>query len=168
MDRHLARLQREIDSAIAGLSPERMSWHPAGKWSALEIIEHLSLTYTGTTKGFSRVIEAGKPLARKATMRDHVRAFAVVTCGYLPTGRQAPVFSRPRGQAPENVLAQIAPNLAEIDHTINDCAEKLGLRHKVLDHPFLGPLSVEQWRKFHLVHGMHHVKQIRRLRRNIL
>jgi hypothetical protein len=33
-----------------------------------------------------------------------------------------------------------------------------------LDHPILGPFSIAQWRKFHLVHGLHHVKQIQRLK----
>jgi hypothetical protein len=36
-----------------------------------------------------------------------------------------------------------------------------------LDHPILGPLTGGQWRKFHLVHGLHHVKQIRRLRESL-
>jgi len=34
----------------------------------------------------------------------------------------------------------------------------------VMEHPFLGPFSIAQWRKFHLRHGMHHLKQIQRLR----
>src|ERR1700721_2221583 len=34
----------------------------------------------------------------------------------------------------------------------------------IMGDPILGPLTAGQWRKFHLVHGMHHVKQIRRLR----
>ncbi|MGZ7099671.1 MAG: DUF1569 domain-containing protein [Candidatus Angelobacter sp.] len=33
-----------------------------------------------------------------------------------------------------------------------------------MDHPVLGPLTAAEWRKFHLVHGLHHVKQIRSLR----
>jgi hypothetical protein len=28
----------------------------------------------------------------------------------------------------------------------------------------LGPLTGAQWRKFHLVHGRHHARQIRQLR----
>jgi hypothetical protein len=28
----------------------------------------------------------------------------------------------------------------------------------------LGPLSMQQWRKFHLIHGRHHLKQIARIR----
>jgi hypothetical protein len=34
----------------------------------------------------------------------------------------------------------------------------------VLDHLILGPLTAAQWRKFHWIHGRHHVKQILRLR----
>jgi hypothetical protein len=32
----------------------------------------------------------------------------------------------------------------------------------LLDHVILGPLTVKQWKKFHLAHGLHHLKQIRR------
>ncbi|HEY1678965.1 MAG TPA: DUF1569 domain-containing protein [Candidatus Sulfotelmatobacter sp.] len=167
MDRYLSRLQREIDSAIAGLSTGQMAWHPEGKWCTADILEHLCLTYTGTTKGFNRMMEAGKPLARAATLQDHLRLLVVLGFGHLPDGRQAPPFTRPRGLPVEGILTGIVSRLAEMDHGMNDCAEKFGPRRKVLDHPFLGPMSVEQWRKFHLVHGMHHVKQIRRLRENM-
>ena len=60
MDRRLKRLQEEIATAIAGLSPEQLSLHPVGKWCTSEMLEHLYLTYTGTIKGFSRVLEAQK------------------------------------------------------------------------------------------------------------
>ncbi|MGZ4836286.1 MAG: DUF1569 domain-containing protein [Terriglobales bacterium] len=30
-----------------------------------------------------------------------------------------------------------------------------------MDHPFLGPLTADEWRKFHWVHGRHHTRQIR-------
>jgi hypothetical protein len=29
-----------------------------------------------------------------------------------------------------------------------------------LDHPFIGPLTADQWRKFHWVHGRHHIRQM--------
>jgi hypothetical protein len=64
------------------------------------------------------------------------------------------------------VLAEIGPKIAEMDEMVTRCEEKLGARSKLLDHPMLGPLTAAQWRKFHLVHGLHHVKQIRRLRRS--
>jgi hypothetical protein len=51
-----------------------------------------------------------------------------------------------------------------MDRILTECEAKFGKHAKVLDHPILGPFSIAQWRKFHLVHGLHHVKQIRRLR----
>jgi len=168
VDSRLQRLQEEIASAIAGLSPEQLSWHPLGKWCTAEVLEHLYLTYTGTVKGFERVVEAGKPLATAQSWRQRGRTLVVVGLGYLPSGREAPPVARPRGVPTEKVLAEIGLKIAEMDAIIARCEEKVDARHKLLDHPILGPLTASQWRKFHLVHGRHHVKQIRRLLRDEL
>jgi len=164
VDPLLERLQDEIASAVAGLAAEELSWHPPGKWCATEVLEHLYLTYTGTTKGFSRVAEAGKPLATTSTWVHRGRRLVVLGFGHLPSGREAPAVTRPRGVPREKVLAEIGLKIAEMDESIRRCEESLGTRRKLLDHPILGPLTAAQWRKFHLVHGLHHVKQIRRLR----
>jgi hypothetical protein len=50
-----------------------------------------------------------------------------------------------------------------MDAIVAQCEARFGCG-KVLDHPILGPLTAAQWRKFHLIHGRHHVKQIDRLR----
>jgi hypothetical protein len=164
VDSRLQRLQEEIASAVAGFSAEQLSWHPPGKWCAAEVLEHLYLTYTGTVKGFQRVAEAGKPLATAQNWQQRGRTMVVVGFGYFPSGREAPPVARPRGVPTEKVLAEIGPKIAEMDAIMTRCEEKLGARHKLLDHPILGPLTAGQWRKFHLVHGRHHLKQIRRLR----
>jgi hypothetical protein len=161
-------LQEEIAAVIAGLSAEQLGRHPPGKWCAAEVLEHLYLTYTGTTKGFERVIAAGKPLVTGQSWRQRGRKLIVLGLGYLPSRREAPAVSRPRGLPAEKVLAEIAKKIAEMDGTIARCEQNLGSRRKLLDHPILGPLTAAQWRKFHLVHGLHHVKQIRRLREPVL
>lgn len=165
MDPHLQRLQEEIAAAVAGLSAEQLIRHPPGKWCAAEVLEHLYLTYTGTVKGFERVAEAGKPLATTQTWTQRGRTLIVVALGYLPSGREAPPVARPRGLPPEKVLVEIGPKIAKMDGNIARCEETFGSRLKLLDHPILGPLTGAQWRKFHLVHGLHHMKQIRRLRK---
>jgi hypothetical protein len=165
VDPRLQRLQSEIASAIAGLSAEQLSAHPEGKWCAGEVLEHLYLTYTGTIKGLERVAGAGKPAtATKPTWEQRGRTLVVVGLGYFPSGREAPPVARPRGLPPETVLAGIGPKIAEMNDVIASCEKKFGSRGKLLDHPVLGPLTAAQWKKFHLVHGLHHVKQIRRLR----
>ena len=164
MDPHLATLQRAIASAIDGLSPEQLAWHPPQKWCAAEILEHLYLTYTGTTKGFSRIFEAGELRAIRPTLKNRAQTVIVLGLGYLPSGRKSPPQAQPRGLPAPQVASEIAAKIAEMDEVIARCQEKFGSRAKVLNHPFLGPFSTAQWRKFHLVHGLHHVKQIRALR----
>ena len=167
MDPHLANLQRAITAAIEGLSGEQLAWHPPQKWCTAEILEHLYLTYTGTTKGFSRVLAAGKPLGTKRTWKNRAQMLVVLGFGYMPAGRKAPAHSQPRGLSSQQVASEIVPKIAEMDEAIARCQEKFGSRTKILDHPFLGPFTTSQWRKFHLVHGLHHVKQIRALRNQI-
>jgi hypothetical protein len=51
-----------------------------------------------------------------------------------------------------------------MDELITRCEQKFGTRSRLLDHPILGPLTGSEWRKFHLIHGRHHIKQLRALR----
>jgi hypothetical protein len=156
-------LQEEIAAAVAGLSAEQWKLHLPGKWCVSEILEHLYLTYTGTLKGFERVARAGKPLATTPTWMQRGRTLIVVTFGRMPSGTEAPAVSRPRGLPPESVLAEIESRISDMDNAIARCEAKFGARRKLLDHPILGPLTASQWRKLHLVHSLHHLKQIRGL-----
>jgi len=96
-------------------------------------------------------------------MRQRVRALVVLGFNHLPEGRKAPKNTVPRGLPVEKVKGEVALKIAEMDEIISQCEARFG-RGKVLDHPILGPLTAAQWKKFHLIHGRHHVKQILRLR----
>lgn len=167
MDPQLQRLQKDMADAVSGLDSEQLSWHEPGKWCAAEILEHLYLTYAGTVKGCGRLLEAGKPLCSRATLSHRVQALVVVALGYMPSGRKSPEAARPRGLPADKVSGEIQARISDMDAALTQCAAKFGSRKKVLDHPLLGPFSVAQWRKFHLVHGLHHVKQLRRLKQQI-
>jgi hypothetical protein len=167
MDSCLRELKQAVESAVEGLTSEQLSWHPADKWCAAEVLEHLYLTYTGTIKGFARVMEAGKPLATRASMRQRVRTLVVVGLKHMPEGREAPAATRPKGLPAEQVRNEVGAKIAEMDAIIAQCESRFGRGRRLLDHPILGPLTAGQWRQFHLVHGRHHVKQILRLRENM-
>lgn len=168
MDFYLQRLQNAISSATAEIDPEQLAMRPgAGKWSIAEILEHLYLTYTGTIKGFEKCLAAGKPLARIPTVQDRVRTTVVVKFGYMPGGRKAPQNSVPRGLPPERVLAEVAEKIATMDAVITEAENKFGCECRVLDHPILGPLQACEWKKFHWIHGRHHLKQMYRLRNEL-
>jgi hypothetical protein len=163
MNTLLEELRQALESSIDGMSEEEMKRHPAGKWCVAEVLEHLYLTYTGTVKGFGRVLDAGKPLVGRASLRQRLQTCAVLVFNYLPEGRKAPKMTVPKGLPPGKVRADVATQIAVMDGIIDQCEARFPQR-KLLDHPILGPLTAKQWRKFHLIHGRHHVKQILRLR----
>ncbi len=173
MNSCLQQLQKELQAVIEGMSPEDLLRRPAGnrdgpnpnneKWNAVMILEHLTLSYTGTTKGMERCLAAGKPLARKITLPDRARALVVVGFKYLPEGRQAPERTRPVGADPNKILAEFGQRIEDMDAAIAACEQRYGRSVKLIDHPVIGPLNGSQWRKFHCVHGRHHIKQIQRL-----
>lgn len=166
MDRHLVRLKREIAETLSRVSAQELSWHPPGQWCVAEQLEHLYLTYTGTWKGFQRVAEAGRPIVSPASWKQFFARQLVLRFDYLPSGRQAPSSARPRGLPNEKVRAEIVSKIDEMETMISRCEQTLG-SGQLLDHPILGPLTGAQWRKFHLVHGLHHLRQIEKLRQGI-
>jgi hypothetical protein len=163
MDFYLQRLQDAISSVTEGLSAAELVGHPEGKWCTAEILEHLYLTYTGTIKGFERCIQAGQPMARPPQLMDHMRKIVVIQLNYLPEGRKAPKNTLPKGMSVEQIRAAVPAAIAAMDTIIAEAEKKYGRETRLLDHPILGPLRGQEWRRFHWVHGNHHLKQIRRL-----
>jgi hypothetical protein len=164
MDSRLEGLRQALESAVEGVSSERLHSHPQGKWCAAEVLEHLYLSYTGTINGFQRVLEAGKPLGTRPSLKQRCESFVVFGLHHLPTGREAPAVARPKGLPLEKVKNELGEKMAEMDAIISECEARFGRRIRVLDHPILGPLTAPQWRKLHWLHGLHHRKQLLRMR----
>jgi DinB family protein len=161
MDSSLERLRQKLEDAIASASASAWAQAPAGKWNTAQILEHLFLTYQNTNRGVEKCLERGAPLATRATWKQRMAALLVVNLGYLPEGRKAPERVTPRGMAPEEVQRAIVSELQRMGSGLDDCERRFGARTKIMDHPFLGPLTAGEWRKFHWVHGRHHARQIR-------
>jgi hypothetical protein len=165
MNAQLERLRVAIDSAIEGMSAEDLSKSPEGKWSVSEVLEHLSLTYSGTVKGFEKCLQAGHPLATPVVFKQKLWILLVTGFGYLPRGREAPAATKPRGMPAQQIANEIRQKIEEMDRVITACESRYGDKVRLLDHPILGPLTGYQWRRFHWVHGRHHLKQIEILRK---
>ena len=167
MHSYLQRVQQAIDDAVGGMSNQQLSWHREGKWSAAAILEHLSLSYSGTAKGLQRGLDAGRPSITAPSVRQRMACFVVTGLRYMPPGRKAPAMVVPKGAPPETVLADVRRNLAAADDAISRCEARFGTGVKIANHPILGPLTARQWRTFHLVHARHHMQQIVRIRAQI-
>jgi hypothetical protein len=160
MNSYLERLRQELEQATAGADATRLAQSPEGKWSAAQILEHLLHTYKGTNAGLKHCLEQGSPSASRTTMKDRFATLLVVGFGYLPEGRKAPDRTMPRGMTPVEIRPAVASELKRLAAQMDACELKFGTRTKLLDHPFIGPLTADQWRKFHWVHGRHHIRQM--------
>ena len=164
MDSTLQRVKEAIEAATGGMSAQQLDQHPEGKWSAAGILEHLSITFGGTARLMRKCMEDGKPKGSAPTLKQRLAVMLVTGWGYFPTGRSAPDFSRPKGLQGEAALQTILDNLAAMDQGLVEAEQRFGSEVKIADHVVLGPLTIPQWRRFHLVHTRHHMKQIERLR----
>ena len=163
MDFYLQRALDAIDRETRGMTARQLAWNRDGKWSTAQILEHLSLAYSSTSKLMERCVQQGHAQAKQASLRERLITLTVVGIGYFPTGREAPEWTLPRGLDPDKVVTSIRAALADMDAKIAAAQARFGAR-VVAVHPIIGPLTARQWRKFHWVHTRHHMKQIRAIR----
>jgi hypothetical protein len=157
---HLEKCLAIVLDATKGCGVDATARRDPAKWSVVEIVEHLTRAYSGTAKGFERCLEKSAPLATSTTLKQRLQQFALLNLGYFPEGRQAPKFILPTGELDLNaVIDAVRRDLARLDDAASKTKQALG-SGKMLDHPILGALTVDQWLKFHVVHTEHHAKQI--------
>jgi hypothetical protein len=166
--RHLRRAYKVVESSIAGMDADQMTWAPEGKWSSANLIEHLSLGFMITAKGCKMVLRQGGPGLPKPTWYQRWLAFRVIVLGYFPMRVIAPKMVCPRGLGPEDAKRNMLSNLIEMDRLMWECEKKFGSKIEMLVHPYLGPLTIKQWRKFQLFHVRRHMKQLHALRQQMV
>lgn len=159
------QIHDSIANSTEGLSETQLREHPEGKWDAAAILEHLALTYGSTARVMQKCLKEGRPLATSASMRHRVARGLVLRFSYIPFGRKAPKQVVPSGIAGKEALELIFDNLEKMDAAFAECEQCFGSKVKIADHPVLGPIPVSGWRKFHLLHTLHHMKQIDALRK---
>jgi hypothetical protein len=161
---------RELLAApLAGCSAEQVGRHPSGdpaRWSAQQVIEHLSATWRSTSNGVEDRLQKNRPLRSRPTLAERCKQWAVCECGFFPKRRNAPAAVLPPDVALEalsgdDLIARFSATLAAMDRTLNRI-EPQSKGAPVLTHFLLGPLNVRQWRRFHRVHARHHARQIER------
>jgi hypothetical protein len=172
MNRYLETLNTELTQALDGLDLSQTQlrpWNDISRWNIQQIAGHLRLTYTATVEAMdSRIAKASATRAKPSAMQ-YLAQFALIRIGYFPRGRKAP--GRVTASLDEcaatgsNLARELEIALSLMDARIDHAETIFGSHRRVINHMVLGPLSIDQWRKFHLIHGRHHIKQIMAIRR---
>jgi hypothetical protein len=163
MDAWLDRLRSEIEEATKGLCESDWNLAPNGRWNSAQTLEHLGRSYGTTAKMLELAIGAGgPPQVRTARFREFWKRILVVTLAVFPGGVRSPEMVLPRGDPGPVALQRALTNLSRMDAAITAAEERWGSEEPIAMHLVLGPMTSSQWRKFHYVHGHHHVLQMRR------
>lgn len=160
MSPHLEKVRSEAERLTRDYEPDDWHYSRDGQWSASLILEHLLLAFSATTKGLLKTMQAPEPFCRQQTWRDRAGRFYVLRLGRIPPGLKAAKNITPHQGLPGNNLRAFNDALVAMNTTLNDAERRFGKRTGILDHPMLGPLTAEEWRRFHMVHAEHHFRQI--------
>jgi Protein of unknown function (DUF1569) len=165
----LEQVASQFASAVLSLDAETTQLHPNGldhKWSAQQVVEHLVLGYRLTSKALEIRLNKGR-LSRnqQRTYLQWSLQLMILTFGRLPQGVPAldetvPVAGRFPAMGGQQLGDLLRREIDAMDKLFDACRRKFGIE-RVAVHPFLGPLRVDQWRRFHVVHGLHHLTQLR-------
>jgi hypothetical protein len=156
--------RRGLLDEMEALSPALLVAKPiAGKWSMIEIVEHLVLAERAVFKGLpdpSRLVENRRDLGHRG--RYLLVMFILTSSIRVRVPSPAMVPQGARG------LAGLRRLWDESQRWLGSCIAHLGPgagRKAVFEHPIAGPLTVSQAVRMGQVHVEGHVRQIRRLRR---
>jgi hypothetical protein len=164
----LEQVASQFASAVLSLDAETTQLHPNGldhKWSAQQVVEHLVLGYRLTSKALETRLNKGR-LSRnqQRTYLQWSLQLMILTFGTLPQGVPAldetvPVAGHFPAMGGQQLGDLLRREIDAMDKLFDACRRKFGME-RVAVHPFLGPLRVDQWRRFHVVHGFHHLTQL--------
>jgi DinB family protein len=146
--------------------PRSSPGHLAGKWSILEIIEHLALAERAVLQGLpepSRLHERERRL-------KHRFSYAIVMCVLkygIPVQVPSPAML-PQGHLSLAELRRLWDQNQEWLQAYTGRLDRGGFRRAVFEHPIAGPLTVEQAVHMDQVHLDTHIRQIRRLQRLLI
>lgn len=168
----LGQLNHAIAYSLRGLDSSQTQLRPRkrrNRWSIQQIVEHLLLTYSSTEETIGARLAKGRPTRTKPGLMQHISQYTVIRLGYFPRGRKAPALVTPPAETAtplsgEDLAHRVREQLLRLHELCND-AEKVFGEKRFANHHVLGPLSVAQWRRFHLVHGEHHARQILAIRK---
>ena len=172
MSPELAALELRLKVATEPLTAAQMQLTPTDRpdcWSIQQILEHLMLTYKLTCATFETRLAKAKPTRARPGMAQRLGQFTLIKLGHFPYGRTAPENVYPGSpsilQSGQEMAVTLHAELERLDVLISRAEVQFGLRTQAISHQILGPLTAQQWRTFHLVHGLHHLKQIGLIRR---
>jgi hypothetical protein len=162
LDRARAALRGAVDAIPEPFQRQR----PApDRWSAAEVIEHLTLVERIFGGRIVKAIEGARSsgLGTEAQPRAALPDAVEQRMGDRVNKRQAPDPAQPTGTLDVAAAwAALESNQATLRAALETC-DGLALSQVTLDHPFFGTMTVYQWVELMAAHEGRHTEQVREI-----
>jgi Protein of unknown function (DUF1569) len=159
---------REVTAEIGRYDATSANVHPWGRphcWSVHQIVEHLALSMDQTRTMLQERLAKGRPgrnLGRART--EWALQLMILSLGHMPRGVGATHETTPKPNLASLGTRELTDRLEiaieSLDATFDRCRQQFGME-RVGRHFLLGPMRIDQWRRYHVLHMRHHVKQMR-------
>ena len=159
--------RRALLDEMGALDPATLVARPlAGKWSMLEIIEHLVLAERAVLQGLPELSRLREQERRLKHRFSYAIVMVVLRCS-IPVRVPSPAMI-PQGDRSLGELRRLWDESQEWLRAYIDRLDRRGFRRAVFEHPVAGPLSVKQALHMGQVHLDTHIRQIRKLQRLLM
>ena len=159
--------RRALLDEMGALDPATLVARPlAGKWSMLEIIEHLVLAERAVLQGLPELSQLREQERRLKHRFSYAIVMVVLRCS-IPVRVPSPAMI-PQGDRSLGELRRLWDESQEWLRAYIDRLDRRGFRRAVFEHPVAGPLSVKQALHMGQVHLDTHIRQIRKLQRLLM
>jgi len=172
MHREFETLREELERLLGGLDARQTQLRPGGdpaRWSIQQTVGHLVLTYAATGRAIDARIAKGSGTRARPSLMQRAGQLVIIGAGLFPPGRKAPeMVTAPANEppVPSGVLIErVGAALESMDESVSAGERFFGTRRQAVRHAVLGPLTFSQWKRFHLIHGRHHMKFIAQVRK---
>lgn len=164
----------EVTAELSRFDSTSANVHPWGRphcWSVHQIVEHLVLSMNQTREALEERLTKGRPgrnLQRSRT--EWALQLMILSAGHMPKGVGAPQEITPNAGMPQarvrELTARLESAIESLDTTLDQCRQRFGME-RVGRQFLLGPLRVDQWRRYHVLHLRHHLKQMADVRQTL-
>ena len=147
-------IRQDIFKAVKGLSDEKLNEKPAeGKWSPMQILDHLQLMEYVIARNISKELERGNS---KKAMKKPIQLTVSRTIKV-----DAPSYTEPSEDFIRlvDMTEKLASSRANLNSLYDNAPEEL-LKNKSMPHPVFGNVPLVQWFPFIGLHEKRHLKQL--------
>lgn len=158
----LERVRTDVLREVEGLSQRQADWKPsAGDWSVGEIVDHLTIAETATSKLTTKLLKEVQAGSAAAVFPHDLTEFAAAPLREGDEGGEAPPVVRPSHGKPIGALVEAMKATRARSRESVERLAGCDPRRLTFKHFRFGDMDLGQWWRLTAAHDGMHLRQLR-------